>query len=202
MSLRIPYRLSGNNHGAYDMNAEITKGKQAFFKELEDLDNVSEDSGENSEILTRKAFRTAEKSRTMAPPLSRPSATDHVNPTSLSRTPSALQSKVQRAAADSDEVVVVKETPYPKQSVSRNVGGKRKRGAASDKIIDDSALNHGIVEKPRPPGIVGRKRKKDPWSAKIIPEAQQIFKGLWFCRSCCPCIYENVAEPRSLSSKQ
>ncbi|KAN0067709.1 hypothetical protein V8E54_014274 [Elaphomyces granulatus] len=156
------------------MDAEIAKGKQAFFKELEDLDNVSEGSGENSEIL-RKAVRTAEKSRNMAPPLSRPSATDHVNPTSLSRTPSVLQSKVQCAAADSDEVV--KETPYPKQSVPRNVGGKRKRGAASDKIIDDSALNLGIAEKPRPSG---RKRKKDPWSAKIIPEAQQIFKGLWF----------------------
>jgi hypothetical protein len=173
MSLRIPYRLSGDNHGAYDMDAEIAKGKQAFFKELEDLDNVSEGSGENSEIL--------KKSRNMAPPLSRPSATDHVNPTSLSRTPSVLQSKVQCAAADSDEVV--KETPYPKQSVPRNVGGKRKRGAASDKIIDDSALNLGIAEKPRPSG---RKRKKDPWSAKIIPEAQQIFKGLWFCRSCYP----------------
>lgn len=136
--------------------AEMAKSKESFFKGLEDLDKVSGSSGESSGILG-KALRTAEKPGNIAPSLCRPSVTDNVKPRSLSRTPSAPQPRIQRA--DSDEVIVVKETPYPKQS------------------------DHGVVKRLLPPGKVGGKRKRGAGSVKIIPEAQQIFKGFSFCRS-------------------
>lgn len=145
----------------------MAKSKELFFKGLEDLDKVSESSGESSGILG-KALRTTEKPRNIAPSLCRPSVTDNVKPRSLSRTPSVPQPMIQRA--DLDEVVVVKETPYPKQS------------------------DHGVVKRLRPSGNVGGTRKRGAASVKIIPEAQQIFKGLSFCRSRCPCVYGNVAE--------
>jgi len=149
--------------------AEMAKSKESFFKELEDLDKVSHESSGGSSGILGKAFRTSEKSRNIASPPCRPPVTDNVNPRSLSRTPLAPQPKIQRADSRG-EVVVVKETPYPKQN------------------------DHGAVKRPLPSGNVGGKRKKVAGSVKIIPEAQQIFKGLSFCRSRCPCVYGNVAE--------
>lgn len=150
-------------------------GKEAFFKELDDLDNLSDGPGEDNrkgndfaEIikLARKKEDTTKSTR----------ASKSSTPANLVRTQSAPQPSLRRA--DSDEVIFVKRTPYQKSAKDLNNTGMKRPSSSG-----------GYPENGRDGTTTSKKRRMN--SLKPVPESQQIFKGLTFCKcfSHPSCIY-------------
>lgn len=141
-------------------------GKEAFFKELDDLDNLSDGPGEDNrkgndfaEIikLARKKEDTTKSTR----------ASKSSTPANLVRTQSAPQPSLRRA--DSDEVIFVKRTPYQKSAKDLNNTGMKRPSSSG-----------GYPENGRDGTATSKKRRMN--SLKPVPESQQIFKGLTFCK--------------------
>ncbi|KAJ9204158.1 hypothetical protein DTO021D3_3882 [Paecilomyces variotii] len=135
--------------------------KESFFKELDDLDNLSGDSDvDDFEKLMRKGLE--KKSQGTIKPARVPH-TKTFQPGSLLRAESAPESSLQRK--NSDEIIIVKEMPCGKS------GGE---------------ADTGTMKRLRPEGPSGGRKetaatkKRRVNSLTILPESQQIFKGLTF----------------------
>lgn len=137
--------------------------KEAFFKELDGLDNLS-DGSETSDVgdigyIMRNTLKNNQETISV-----RVLHTKTFQPTSLLRADSAPGPSLRRE--DSDEVIIVKETPREKAT--------RETGEAT-------------MKRSNPEGSSGAKRetaaskKRRVNSFNILPESQQIFKGLTFC---------------------
>lgn len=136
--------------------------KESFFKELDDLDNLSGDSDvDDFEKLMRNGLE--KKSQGTIKPARVPH-TKTFQPGSLLRAESAPESSLQRK--NSDEIIIVKEMPCG------NSGGE---------------ADTGTMKRLRPEGPSGGRKetaatkKRRVNSLTILPESQQIFKGLTFC---------------------
>ncbi|KAL2001629.1 hypothetical protein VTN02DRAFT_1514 [Thermoascus thermophilus] len=142
--------------------------KEAFFKKLDDLDNLSDHSSEkncnnnkeNDFAHTIKLARKKEPTES-----ARASTSKSFPPANPVRTQSAPQPSLRRVA--SDEVVVIKETPYQKSGKDLDEAGMKRPRTSG-----------GHPENGRDGTATSKKRRVD--SLKMVPEPQQIFKGLTF----------------------
>lgn len=145
--------------------------KEAFFKGLDDLDNLSDYSSENNNNNNKgnDFADTIKLTRKKEPTKSaRASTSKSFPPANLVRTQSAPQPSLRRVA--SDEVVVIKETPYQKFGKDLDDTGMKRPRTSS-----------GHPENGRDGTATSKKRRVN--SLKMVPEPQQIFRGLTFCKA-------------------
>ncbi|KAL1853069.1 hypothetical protein Plec18170_005651 [Paecilomyces lecythidis] len=136
-----------------------TTSKESFFKELDGLDHLSEDSGiDDFEEIMRNCV---EKNRETCKPTHVPLRT--FLPGSLLRTESAPESSARHT--DSDEAITMKEVPC------REAG--KEPGTTTMKRLNPENPSGG-----RKATSATKKRRVN--SLTILPESQQIFKGLSF----------------------
>lgn len=141
---------------------ETLQTKKAFFQLLYDSDDSSTEDCEFTTFL--------KDSKTPTVPIEPLLTADSPQPVRLGRTVSA---PVQSTSPLADDVSVVKDTPFPSKSILRT----------RNLELRDSSPNDGIALSTRTPTAMpkGQRKRKRANSLDLLPESQQIFRGLGFC---------------------
>lgn len=137
--------------------------KLAFFRELDKLDEISDDNETDHRPKVTREKPTS--SGLNAPGTLVPGSPDCVF------VEARAAPKPKTGGSSSDAISVVKETPYPPQ-LTKNTVVKNAKGQ-----MEDSPSNRpGAGTK----GTRGRKKKSSS-TLRELPKSQQIFEGLVFC---------------------
>ena len=134
--------------------------KASFFRELEKLDEMSDEENET------KTLKIAQEKPTSRLNLTKTLVTGSPDSVKVGA-PSAPKPKINDTTPA--PITVVKETPFSNLN--------KKSGGNLQYPIENSPSNRPGIREAR---IVDKKKKRSS-SLREIPEAQQIFKGLVFC---------------------
>lgn len=143
------------------MEGDLQK-KEAFFKVLYDSDEAETKDCEFALFLQHSKTPTV-PIEPLLPLVSPQSAR-------LERTVSA---PVQSKSPFADDVSIVKDTPFPSRATVRN-HDRVTPFNVPDKTITSSTRNNTAMPK-------GQRKRKRASSLDLLPESQQIFRGLGFC---------------------
>lgn len=138
---------------------EATTNKEAFFKELEKLDELTDDeTGDDfSRLITSSKKSAAEDTDSTASFV--PTSSSSSAGLNLSHTNTVPESSSRsETSSKTDEMVSATERPLPLKS----------------------AKTTGAPEKSKPEGPPCKRRRT--YAARTVPEHQQVFKGLVFCQ--------------------
>ena len=152
---------------------ETTHKKETFFNELYRLDESDEEQDTSGAVLMLKQSKTVREKEDPTIPLPKRRlihSSCAVPP--FERTISA-PSPVSKLAEET--VDVIKDTPLPSAM-------PRRGNQARDEVncIMSSVIAPAVTSDPRGKGRKGRGKRKRGQSLELVPESQQIFKGLSF----------------------
>lgn len=142
--------------------AQNLESKEAFFKELERLDSLTDDSQNTEDEEFARLISASRRVEHERPVISSPVAE------SVKRTRLAPQSSFRSLAGPhSDDTVMVQDSPLV-----------TKEDAVRPAMKRANTIGTPAETKARAPP----NKRRRTYSARTVPEQMQIFKGLVFCR--------------------
>lgn len=147
------------------MAAPPTRDKEAFYKELEKLDDSTDDQASDYDDFSHLIAVSKGKAREM-------DSTDALVPTSSSSSSAHLNANLPRTST-------VPECSSQSAAGPASSPGPEEMAPTAKKPVLKSAKTTGALTESKAEGPPCKRRRT--YATRTIPEQQQIFKGLVFC---------------------